>query len=205
MPRTRTALRGRGQRAGRWPARRARRSSATRPASLTKTPIRRPRPAAAPSSGSGVRRVGRAGARSTPPAGAPGRAAARASASAVTRVHAGHAPQPARRSCVGRRWSPAAADCRCVRTYRSAGSTLSSQRATPLAKARHHDVSATDSARLATTPATAALAVWRWWRARCTASSTSAAARGRAAATAAPAPPPAPVPRRRTAARPPTA
>ena len=34
-------------------------------------------------------------------------------------------------------------------------------------------VSATDSARLATTPATAALAVWRWWRARSLASNTS--------------------------------
>ena len=48
-----------------------------------------------------------------------------------------------------------------VRAYRSAGSTLSSQVATPWRKLVTITVSATDKARLATTPATAAVAVCR--------------------------------------------
>ena len=52
------------------------------------------------------------------------------------------------------------------RKYRSAGSTLASQSLTALRKLATITVMATDSARLATTPATAALAVWRANRAR---------------------------------------
>ena len=57
-----------------------------------------------------------------------------------------------------------------LRAYRSAGSTLSSHWLTPWRKLATITVSATDSARLATTPATAAVAVRRWKRARCSAS-----------------------------------
>ena len=68
----------------------------------------------------------------------------------------------------------AAADVCAVRAYRSAGSTLSSQLTTLPRKLVTMTVSATESARLATTPATAALALWRWCMARRSASSTSA-------------------------------
>ena len=69
-----------------------------------------------------------------------------------------------------------------LRAYRSAGSTLASQSLTPTRKLATITVSATDSARLATTPATAAVAVRRWKRARCTASSGSAPRAGGTAA-----------------------
>ena len=53
-----------------------------------------------------------------------------------------------------------------MRAYRSAGSTLSSHTVTASRKLATITVMATLSARLATTPATVALAVWRAKRAR---------------------------------------
>ena len=70
--------------------------------------------------------------------------------------------------------SSAAALLPALRTYRSAGSTWSSQSATPPRKLVTITVSATASARLATTPDTAMVALLRSWRARCTASSSRA-------------------------------
>ena len=69
--------------------------------------------------------------------------------------------------------SPATSD-EPARAYRSAGSTVPSHCVTESRKLATITVSATARLRLATTPATAIVAVWRWWRARSTASSASA-------------------------------
>ena len=60
-----------------------------------------------------------------------------------------------------------------ARAYRSAGSTVFSHCVTDSRKLATITVSATDRLRLATTPATAMVAVWRWCRARSTASRAS--------------------------------
>ena len=91
---------------------------------------------------------------------------------ASTRATPGSAAARCGRSAGRNAWS-AALPLVALRRYRSAGSTWSSQRATPSRKLATITVSATDSARLATTPATATAAASRSWWARRSASSGS--------------------------------
>ena len=75
-----------------------------------------------------------------------------------------------------------------ARAYRSAGRIVSSHCVTASRKLATITVSATDRARLATTPATAIVALSRWCRARSTASSASARRGGAMPASARPTP-----------------
>ena len=79
---------------------------------------------------------------------------------ACTRLTPGSAAERVAKSG-GNQACSAMAPLPAVRAYRSAGSTLPSQSLTPVRKLATITVKATDKARLATTPATAAVAVRR--------------------------------------------